>query len=141
MLDVLFKRYKSNREQYSNFYEKEFFDYRHKALNLLQVGVENSIPAWLKFLQRCNVYCIDEFDKRQPDKYNYLNEKRVYWSRCDTSSEKSIKDIMKNVLNNPRFDIIIDNVNNFAITRQKNLDRYCIGKYYIEDGDDVRIVK
>ena len=95
MLDVLFKRYKSNREQYSNFYEKEFFDYRHKALNLLQVGVENSIPAWLKFLQRCNVYCIDEFDKRQPDKYNYLNEKRVYWSRCDTSNEKSIKQIMK----------------------------------------------
>ena len=48
---------------------------------------------------------------------------------------------MKNIWNNPRFDIIIDNVNNFAITRHKNLNRYCIGKYYIEDGDEVRIMK
>ena len=48
---------------------------------------------------------------------------------------------MKNIWNNPRFDIVIDNVNNFAITRQKYLDRYCIGQYYIEDGDEVRIVK
>ena len=96
---------------------------------------------WHKFLQRCNIYCIDEFDKREPNKYKYLNEKRVFWSRCDTSSEKSIKEVMKNIWNNPRFDIVIDNVNNFAITRQKYLDRYCIGQYYIEDGDEVRIVK
>ena len=141
MLDVLFKRYKSEREMYSLFYEKELFEYRHKASNLLQVGVSNSIPVWIRFLQRCNVYCIDEFNKKEPNKYNYLNEKRVFWSRCDTNDEKSIKQVMKNVWKNPRFDIIIDNVNNFATTRQKYLNRYCIGKYYIEDGDDVRIIK
>ena len=141
MLDVLFKRYKSEREIYSLFYEKELFEYRHKASNLLQVGVGNSIPVWIRFLQRCNVYCIDEFDKKEPNKYNYLNEKRVFWSRCDTNDEKSIKQVMKNVWKNPRFDIIIDNVNNFATTRQKYLNRYCIGKYYIEDGEDVRKIK
>jgi len=141
VLDVLFKRYKSNREQYSNFYEKELFQYRHKPINLLQVGVENSIPVWHKFLQRSNIYCIDEFDRREPNKYDYLKEKRIFWSRCDTSSEKSIKEIMKNVWNKPRFDVIIDSVNNFGNTRHQYLSRYCIGKYYIEDGDDVRIMK
>ncbi len=141
MLDILFKRYKSNREQHSLFYEKELFEYRHKPINLLQVGIESSIPVWHRFLERSNIYCIDEFDRSQPNKYDYLKEKRIFWSRCDTSSEKSIRDIMENIWNNPRFDIIIDNVNNFAITRQKNLNRYCIGKYYIEDGDNVRIVK
>jgi hypothetical protein len=48
---------------------------------------------------------------------------------------------MKNVWNKPRFDIIIDNVNNFALTRYEYLRRYCIGKYYVEDGNDIRIMK
>ena len=141
VLDILFKRYKSDREQYSNFYEKELFQYRHKPINLLQVGVENSIPVWHKFLQRSNIYCIDEFDINEPNKYDYLKEKRVFWSRCDTNNEKSIKEIMKNVWNKPRFDVIIDSVNNFANSRYEYLRRYCIGKYYIEDGDEVRITK
>ena len=141
VLDILFKRYKSDREQYSNFYEKELFQYRHKPINLLQVGVENSIPVWHKFLERSNIYCIDEFDKTEPNKYDYLKEKRVFWSRCDTNNEKSIKEIMKNVWNKPRFNVIIDSVNNFANSRYEYLTRYCIGKYYIEDGDEVRIVK
>lgn len=141
VLDILFKRYKSDREQYSNFYEKELFQYRHKPINLLQVGVENSIPVWHKFLQRSNIYCIDEFDRNEPNKYDYLKEKRIFWSRCDTNNEKSIKEIMKNVWNKPRFDVIIDSVNNFANSRYEYLRRYCIGKYYIEDGDEVRITK
>ena len=48
---------------------------------------------------------------------------------------------MKNVWNNPRFDIIIDTTNNFAYTRQPFLKRFSAGKYYIEDGDDVMIIK
>lgn len=141
MLDILLQRYKSNRQQYANFYENEFFKYRHKPVNILQVGVENSICVWHKFLQRANIYCIDEFDKNQPDKYEYLNQKRIFWSRCDTSNQKSINDIMKQIWNKPRFDFIIDSVNNFGFTRQEYLKRYCIGKYYIEDGDEVRIMK
>ena len=39
---------------------------------------------------------------------------------------------MKEVWNKPRFDIIIDNTNNF-----ENLKRYCIGKYYAEKKDEV----
>ena len=74
MLFDLFKRYKSNREKYSYFYEKEFWQYRHKPLNLLQVGIESSIPVWQRFLQKCNVYCIDEFHRSEPNRYKYLNE-------------------------------------------------------------------
>lgn len=141
VLNTLFQRYKSNRQKYSSFYEKELFKNRHKPLNLLQVGVESSIPVWNKFLDRSNIYCIDKFDKREPNKYYYLNEKRIYWSRCNIDDQKSINDIMKNVWNKPRFDIIIDNVNNFALTRYEYLRRYCIGKYYVEDGNDIRIMK
>ena len=141
MIYTLFKRYKSDREKYSYFYEKELLQYRYKPMNLLQVGIENSIPVWHRFLQKCNIYCIDEFNQKEPTKYDYLNLDRVFWSRCDINDEKSIKEIMKNVWKKPRFDIIIDNTNNFGITRQKYLNRYCIGKYYIEDDNDVRIMK
>ena len=46
--------------------------------------------------------------------------------------KKNIDDIMKNTWNNPRFDIIIDNTNQYD-----NFRRYCIGKYYIEKNDKV----
>lgn len=141
MLDILMQRYKSNRQKHSLFYEKELFQYRHKPLNVLQVGVENSIAVWHKFLERSNIYCVDEFDKKQPDKYNYLEEKRIFWSRCDTLNQKNINDVMINVWNKPRFDIIIDNYDNFAYSRKDYLRRYCIGKYYIEDETEVKVIK
>ena len=141
MLDVLFQRYKSNRQKYSLFYEKELFQYRHKPLNILQVGVENSIPVWHRFLERSNIYCIDEFDKKQPDKYNYLKEKRIFWSRCNTTNQKDINNVMIKIWNRPRFDIIIDSVDNSAYSRKDYLRRYCIGKYYIEDETEVKVIK
>ena len=141
MLDILFQRYRSERRKYATFYENELSPLRIKPLNLLQVGVDSSIAVWHKFLQNSNIYCIDEFKKKEPKIYDYLNEKRVFWSRCDTSEEKAINEVMKNVWNNPRFDIIIDTTNNFAYTRQPFLKRFSTGKYYIEDGDDVMIIK
>ena len=39
---------------------------------------------------------------------------------------------MKRIWNRPRFDIIIDNTNN-----HENLKRHCIGKYYLENKDEV----
>ena len=141
VLNVLFKRYKSNREIYSSFYEKELFEYRHVPLNLLQVCTENSVAVWHKYLQRANIYLIDPFDKVEPKKLPYLNQDRTFWSRCDIDDENKIKSTMKEIWNNPRFDIIIDNSNNFGNTRYNYLKRYSIGKYYIEEGDEVRIKK
>ena len=40
--------------------------------------------------------------------------------------------VMKNYWNNPRFDIIIDNTNQY-----NNFRKYCIGNYYIEKNDSV----
>ena len=141
MLDTLFQRYKSNRQKYAIFYQNELFPFRHKPINILQVGVESSIPVWHKYLQRSNIYCIDEFDKIDPNKFDYLNNDRTYWARCDTSDGSKIKKVMREVWNKPRFDVIVDSVNNFGMTRHEHLKRYCIGKYYIEDGDEVRIMK
>ena len=139
MLDILFQRYKSERRKYASFYQNEFSHLRIKPLNLLQVGVDSSIAVWRKFLQNSNIYCIDEFKIKEPKIYYYLDEKRVFWSRCDTREEKAINEVMKNVWNNPRFDIIIDSTNNFAYIRHPFLKRFSTGKYYIEDGDDVMI--
>ena len=141
MIDTLFQRYKSYRQKYSSFYENELFDFRHTPINILQVGVENSIPVWHKYLQRSTIYCIDEFDRMEPKKFYYFDNDRTYWARCDTDDESKIKEVMKEVWNNPRFDVIIDSSNNFGFSRHKLLKKYCIGKYYIEDGDDVRIMK
>lgn len=139
MLNTLLKRYKSRREIYADFYEKELLQYRHKPINLLQVGVENSIPALHKFLLRANIYCIDKFDRVEPKRFKFLENTRVFWSRCDIDDEYKIKQMMTEIWNKPRFDIIIDNSSNFANTRFNFLKKYCIGNYYIEEGDEVRI--
>ena len=46
--------------------------------------------------------------------------------------KKQLNHIMKNVWNNPRFDIIIDNTNNY-----ESLRHYGIGKYYKEVNDEI----
>ena len=51
-------------------------------------------------------------------------------------NEKAVKKIMKEQWNSPRFDIIIDNnINRYDIFR-----KYCVGKYYVENKDNVRII-
>ena len=64
--------------------------------------------------------------------FSFLKEKRIFWCRCDVSIRKNVDDIMKRIWNKPRFDIIIDNTNN-----HENLKRHCIGKYYLENKDEV----
>ena len=39
---------------------------------------------------------------------------------------------MKNIWNNPRFNIIIDNTNNY-----ESLRKYGVGKYYKEVGNEI----
>ena len=131
MLDTLFKRYKSKRP-HVYYYERELFKHKIYPVNLLQVGMDTPLQVWLKYLQNANIYCIDSVNNSQPANYSFLDEKRLFWSRCNPSDRKSVDKIMKEVWNKPRFDIIIDNTNNF-----ENLKRYCIGKYYAEKKDEV----
>jgi len=137
MLSTLMQRYKSNRQKHALFYEKELFEHRNKPLNILQIGIGTSISVWHKYLSYSNIYCIDEFNNLQPNKYKYLEEKRIFWSRCDINDQKSINDVMINTWNKPRFNFIIDN----ETSRYQYLRRYCIGKYYIETSDGVEVKK
>ena len=132
MLFNLLTKFKSNRIKYANYYETEFYTKRNKAMSMLQVGIDNSIPVWNKYLVNCNIYCIDSFDNKQPKDFKFLNDKNIYWSRCDITSKKSIDDVMNKLWKNPRFDIIIDNTKSFD-----KLRKYCIGNYYSEVKDEV----
>tara|TARA_B100000131_G_scaffold58886_1_gene54299 strand:- start:2845 stop:3258 length:414 start_codon:yes stop_codon:yes gene_type:complete len=132
MLPILFERYKSPRQDHAVYYENEFFDKRLKPVNLLQVGMDSTLQSWLKYLEKANIYCIDTFINHQPKDFSFLKEKRIFWCRCDVSNRKNVDDIMKRIWNKPRFDIIIDNTNN-----HENLKRHCIGKYYLENKNEV----
>ena len=126
------QKYKSPRLKFANYYENKLYVKRFQPMAMLQVGIENTIPVWNKYLERCNIYCIDTFDDKEPRSFKFLNEKKVFWSRCDVKEHKELEHVMKDIWNNPRFDFIIDNTNSY-----KSLRKYCIGDYYSEVKDEV----
>jgi hypothetical protein len=126
------QKYKSPRLKFANYYENKLYVKRFQPMAMLQVGIENTIPVWNKYLERCNIYCLDTFDDKEPRSFKFLNEKKVFWSRCNVKEHKELEHVMKNVWNNPRFNFIIDNTNSY-----KSLRKYCIGDYYSEVKDEV----
>ena len=132
MLNVLFERYKSKRLKYHLYYDREFFDDRLKPFMILQVGVESSLQVWQRYFSKSQLYCIDSFTNTDPKNISYLNESRINWSRCDVHNKKQVEHIMKNIWNNPRFNIIIDNTNNYETLRHYGIDRY-----YKEVNDEI----
>ena len=132
MLNVLLERYKSKRLKYHLYYDREFFDDRLKPFMILQVGVESSLQVWQRYFSKSQIYCIDSFTNIDPKNISYLSESRINWSRCDVHNKKQVEHIMKNVWNNPRFNIIIDNTNNYETLRH-----YGIDKYYKEVNDEI----
>ena len=132
MLDVLFERYKSKRKKHFLFYENEFYEIKNKPLQILQVNIEPSLLVWHKYFERSHIFCLDEFKFHQPEHFRFLFVLRIHWLRCNVYDKKNIDNVMKNYWNNPRFDIIIDNTNQY-----NNFRKYCIGNYYIEKNDNV----
>ncbi len=128
-------RYKSNRNQHHIFYERELWDSRIKTINLLQIGIDSTLQVWLNYLKYANIYCIDSFENKQPKDFKFLEENRLYWARCDVYDKKNIENTMNNLWKKPRFDFIIDNTNNY-----QNLKKYCIGKFYNEHRDKVKVI-
>ena len=126
------QKYKSPRLKFANYYENKLYVKRFQPMAMLQVGIENTIPVWNKYLERCNIYCIDIFDDKEPRSFKFLNEKKIFWSRCNVKEHKELEHVMKNVWNNPRFNFIIDSTNSY-----KSLRKYCIGDYYSEVKDEV----
>ena len=136
MLYNLLTKFKSNKVKFANFYENQFYEKRFLPLQILQIGCDATIPVWQKFMPRSNIFCIDNFQKQEPKNIDYLKESRIYWIRCDIDNEKAVKKIMKEQWNSPRFNIIIDN----NIDRYDIFRKYCVGKYYVENKDNVRII-
>ena len=132
MLQILLQRYKSKRVKYHLQYDRFFFEDRLKHLIILQVGVEPSLQVWQRYFTKSLIYCIDTFNNIDPKDISYLDENRIYWSRCDVNNTKQLENVMKNIWNNPRFNIIIDNTNNY-----ESLRKYGIGKYYKEVGNEI----
>ena len=132
MLQILLQRYKSKRVKYHLQYDRFFFEDRLKPLIILQVGVEPSLQVWQRYFTKSLIYCIDTFNDIDPKDISYLDENRIYWSRCDVNNTKQLENVMKNIWNNPRFNIIIDNTNNY-----ESLRKYGIGKYYKEVGNEI----
>tara|TARA_Y100001937_G_scaffold48848_1_gene68089 strand:+ start:4948 stop:5346 length:399 start_codon:yes stop_codon:yes gene_type:complete len=126
------QKHKSSRLKFANYYENKLYVKRFQPMAMLQVGVDYTIPVWNKYLERCNIYCIDTFNNKEPRSFKFLNEKKVFWSRCNVKENKELENVMKNIWNNPRFDFIIDNTNSY-----KSLRKYCIGDYYSEVKDEV----
>tara|TARA_B100001248_G_scaffold180470_1_gene137305 strand:+ start:2932 stop:3351 length:420 start_codon:yes stop_codon:yes gene_type:complete len=132
VLQILLQRYKSKRVKYHLQYDRFFFEDRLKPLIILQVGVEPSLQVWQRYFTKSLIYCIDTFNNIDPKDISYLDENRIYWSRCDVNNNKQLENVMKNIWNNPRFNIIIDNTNNY-----ESLRKYGIGKYYKEVGNEI----
>ena len=132
MLNVLLERYKSKRLKYHLYYDREFFDDRLKPFMILQIGVESSLQVWQRYFGKSQIYCIDSFTNIDPKNISYLSESRINWSRCNVHDKKQVDHIMKNVWNNPRFNIIIDNTNNYETLRHYGIDRY-----YKEVNDEI----
>ena len=132
MLQILLQRYNSKRLKYHLQYDRFFFEDRLKPLIILQVGVEPSLQVWQRYFTKSLIYCIDTFNDIDPKDISYLDENRIYWSRCDVNNTKQLENVMKNIWNNPRFNIIIDNTNNY-----ESLRKYGIGKYYKEVGNEI----
>ena len=87
-------RYKSIRKQHHVFYEKELWNNRIKAVNLLQVGIDTTIEVWLKYLKYANIYCIDSFEHKQPTDFKFLKEdkkKVAYFGTLGISGKNNIK--------------------------------------------------
>ena len=132
MLQILLQRYKSKRVKYHLQYDRFFFEDRLKPLIILQVGGEPSLQVWQRYFTKSLIYCIDTFNNIDPKDISYLDENRIYCSRCDVNNTKQLENVMKNIWNNPRFNIIIDNTNNY-----ESLRKYGIGKYYKEVGNEI----
>ena len=126
------QKYKSPRLKFANYYENKLYVKRFQPMAMLQVGIENTIPVWNKYLERCNIYCIDIFDDKEPRSFKFLNEKKIFWSRCNVKEHKELEHVMKNVWNNPRFNLIIDNTNNY-----ESLRKYGVGNYYKEANNEI----
>lgn len=135
---ALFDKYKcdkGSKHHYEIIYENDFEKLKDDPINILEIGVlhGNSIKVWLEYFPNATIYAIDTFDRVTPEDIPVLQDPRVIWSICDSTSN-NIKDLWSDV----KFDIIIDDgLHNSVANRLTFLNFFDKlnfgGAYYVED--------
>lgn len=127
--------YKSVKHNYDIIYGKDFKKLRTLPINILEIGVDygKSIQAWLEYFPNATIYTIDIFRRVAYWDVPVLQDPRVVWSVCDSTSNKA-----KNLWSDVKFDIIIDDGRHTSTAIRNTFlnffDKLKVGgAYYVED--------
>lgn len=123
---------------YSDFYEKHFYKFKNKSLNILEIGSYSgaSAAAFSKYFPNSNIYCLDV----NLSKFIYKS-KQIFPHGLDVTNSKMLKkfqnkiDFEKKIIS---WDIIIDDGSHILSHQHKSINyffRYLKlgGLYVIED--------
>jgi len=92
--------------KYHIFYEKYFFDFKDKNINILEIGVgdKKSMNMFLEYFPKCKYYGIDiSKDNEKSERYEIIK-----------GDQNDINFLNKIIDNTPSFDIIIDDGSHFS---------------------------
>ena len=120
---------------YELVYERDFEKLRQLPINILEIGIlhGDSLEVWLEYFPNATIYAVDTFERVAPEDIPILENPRVIWEKCDSTSSEA-----KNLWCDIKFDIIIDDgchrfdetINFF----ENSIEMLNInGKYIIED--------
>jgi hypothetical protein len=86
-----------------NFYEDEFYKYREKEIDFLEIGIQTggSIALWNLYFLRARILGIDPYTDKLLDKFKAENFSNVRYIFEDAYCKKLVDSL-------PNFDIIID---------------------------------
>jgi hypothetical protein len=145
MMRELFDKYhcdKGSKHHYEIIYEKDFEKLKDDSINILEIGVlhGDSIKVWLEYFPNATIYTVDTFQRVAPEDILVLQDPRVIWNMCDSTSDNA-KDLWIDI----KFDIIIDDgLHNSVANRLTFLnffDKLKVGgAYYVEDVMQYNIV-
>ena len=138
MMRELFDKYfcdKGSKHHYELLYEKDFEKLRQLPINILEVGIYfgKSLEVWLEYFPNATIYAIDTFERVAAEDIPVLENPRVVWDICDSTSDKA-----KDLWNDVKFDIIIDDGMHTSthnkLTFLNFYDKLKVGgAYYVED--------
>ena len=104
---------------FSKYYVKHFKNFKHKKINVLEIGVwkGSSTASFFYYLSKANFLAID-----RNFKFNYYS-KRIKFFYCDTSLDKDLIKLKNYIQINEidSFDIIIDDGSHILSHILKNL--------------------
>ena len=104
----IFKLNKKTGHGFSNFYEKNFYKYKNKKINILEIGsyAGGSAAAFVKYFPNAKIFCFDI----NISNFKYKS-KNIHVFGIDMNNEKKTNEILKSIFskyNFEDFDLIID---------------------------------